>query len=85
MELIEISERPLASSYTPLSQHQEETPDTFFGGPEVLHAYSPEAKLRLSRQQYENTPAVRKLGESNQADAEADVELSGLEIWVSSR
>ena len=85
MELDEISERPLASSYTPLSRHQQETPDTFFGGPEVLHAYSPEAKVRLSRQQYDVTPAIQKLGELDRADSEADVELGGLEIWVSSR
>lgn len=84
MELVEITQRPSISSFTPLSQHQEETPSTFFGGLAVLHAYAPEAKLLIQQRQYDETPSVQKLG-AVEAVAAGYAEISELEVWVTSR
>jgi len=93
MELQEVRERPATSDFLRLSDHESETPDTFFGGPPVLHAYSPMAKLRCGQSEYGSISALRCMGpeqiisttSGTAASQEVEVEIEGLEIWVSSR
>ena len=88
MELQDVRERPSLSDFIPISDHQSVTPDTFFGGPPVLHAYSPTAKLLCGQSEYGGISALRRLGPEQVASAvgqEPEVEIDGLEIWVSSR
>jgi len=93
MELQEVRERPSISDFIPISDHESETPDTFFGGPPVLHAYSPTAKLLCGHSVYGDISALQRLGPEqvisttsrSTVDQEPEVEIDGLEIWVSSR
>jgi len=93
MELQEVRERPSLADFIPISDHESETPDTFFGGPPVLHAYSPTAKLLCGQSEYGRIGALRRLGPEQIVSAtsgtaisqETEVEIEGLEIWVSSR
>jgi len=93
MELQEVRERPSLSDFIPISDHESETPDTFFGGPPVLHAYSPTAKLLCGQSEYGGISALRRLGpeqivsttSGTAAGQDPEIEIDGLEIWVSSR
>lgn len=86
-------ERPSISDFIPISDHESETPDTFFGGPPVLHAYSPTAMLVCGQSEYGDISALQRLGPEQIVSAtpsptegqEPEVEIDGLEIWVSSR
>lgn len=93
MALDTISDAPTAESFTPLSEHQSQTPGTFFGGRPVLHYHSAEAKIRTSRTEYDQFTALHNLddaprrhsasnGESGVAE---DVVISGVDVWVTSK
>jgi len=93
MEIQEVRERPSLSDFIPISEHESETPDTFFGGPPVLHAYSQTAKLLCGQSEYRDISALRRLGPEQVISStsgtavgqEPEVEIDGIEIWVSSR
>lgn len=86
-----ITERPTIESFTPLSEHQEQTPTAFFGSRAVLHAYAPKAKIVLQTSDLSSQPLLQNL--RNPAPAPADESrdtvndnavIEDLEIWVTS-
>ena len=96
MALEAVSELPTVDSFTPLSEHQSQTPGTFFGGKPVLHCHSPTTNLVVSLAQYEQTSALHELSTApqnqggsntrpNEASTEDDVVISGIDVWVTSR
>ncbi|KAL2040528.1 hypothetical protein N7G274_006507 [Stereocaulon virgatum] len=52
---------PTHDSFTPLSIHQSQTPESFFSGPPVLYHHSPSATLSLHRSDLDAAPAFSSL------------------------
>ena len=91
---------PTESSFTPLSVHQAQTPDSFFSGPPILYHYSPSATLILPKHDHISAPALSSLAEGGQrpsngapttvnGDAEEEegdeeIEVRGVDSWVTS-
>lgn len=96
MELDVVSIPPRVEDFTPLVLHQDQTPSSFFGGRPVLHLHSPDAKLRISKQELESEAKLARLaldGESNRpngtassADStgEEQVTIENIDVWVTS-
>jgi nucleotide-sensitive chloride channel 1A len=87
------SEVPTVESFIPLSEHQSQTPGTFFGGRPVLHYHSLGAKLLISQSQYAQFAALHELRDTegqngsigpNGTSAE-DVTITGVDAWVTSQ
>lgn len=57
MELETINSAPSFDDFTPLSEHQSQTPGTFFGGNPVLHLYCPNSRVVL-----QDASSVESLG-----------------------
>ena len=87
IEPVEVA--PKVEDFTSLSEHQEETPNVFFGSRPVLYLYSVKAKLLVSRSQFDETPVLKKLigaaAEPEAQDGSDEVMLSNIDIWVSSQ
>lgn len=91
-----IHESPSESSFVPLSEHQSQTPQSFYSGPPVLHNYSPDARLVLDESEIVGSEALLRItGRAEQAGNTADettqdrvgevVVISGVDIWIVSR
>ncbi|WPG98594.1 Hypothetical protein R9X50_00138700 [Acrodontium crateriforme] len=81
-----VSIAPTAADFTPLNEHQEQTPDTFFGGKPVLHLHCSDAKLRISKFDLSSQPHFAALQDSTSAGTEDEiVEISNVAVWVTSR
>ena len=52
---------PLHGSFTPLSAHQSQTPESFFSGPPVLHHHSPYTTLSLHKGDLDSAPILSGL------------------------
>lgn len=88
MSLTPISTAPQTSDFTALSAHQEQTPTTFFSGPPVLHQHSPAATLHISKPDFDAQEAFTSLvaaADSIPANAENEVEIQDVDVWVTSR
>ena len=71
---------PTASSFTPLSTHQSQTPDSFFTGPPILHHHSPSATLKIHSHDLAATPALSGLAAGIQQRRPNDTSLSSAAI-----
>lgn len=49
---------PSASSFTPLSEHQSQTPQSFYSGPAILYHHSPSATLKIHARDLDSAPAL---------------------------
>lgn len=90
---------PSASDFTPLQEHQEQTPGTFFGTKPVLHLHSADAQLLVSKADLEAHSAFPDLrapsaastnGTSAVNGTSADSEdtqlaIPALDVWVTSQ
>ncbi|KAF2841247.1 hypothetical protein M501DRAFT_989785 [Patellaria atrata CBS 101060] len=56
-----IREEPDLSSFTPLAEHQSQTPGTFFGGKPVLYHRTTNTKLVIGKQDLEAHPSLARL------------------------
>ena len=90
-----IHESPELTSFIPLSEHQSQTPVSFYSGPPVLHHQSSDARLLVLQSDLNASSALCKLATStsghnggleNNEDAEdsREVSIEGVDIWVTS-
>ena len=83
MTLRHLSTPPKAEDFTPLQEHQEQTPATFFGGKPVLYAQQSGLRLTARARQLQEDPVFAKF--SVQAGGEGQDDLvPNAEIWVNS-
>lgn len=73
-----------ASDFTALSEHNAQTPATFFGATPVLHISCPKSTIRFDKDALNIEPDLTKLGESKATDDE-QLEIENVDIWVTSR
>jgi chloride channel, nucleotide-sensitive, 1A len=53
--------RPVASSFTPLAEHQARTPVSFYDGPPVLHFHSDRCKVLIVESELNASLALKAL------------------------
>ena len=88
MSLTTITTAPTTDDFTPLSEHHEQTPGSFFAGKPVLHLQAPASKLQVSKEDLEANEAVKALVATTDdaaVDADGLVEIQDIDVWVTSR
>jgi nucleotide-sensitive chloride channel 1A len=83
MPLELVTEAPQEESFTPLSEHQAQTPATFFGARPVLHHHSPRAKLAVRNSEYGQHEVLQQMASNTASEAE-DVILE-VDAWITSK
>ncbi|KAF2279907.1 uncharacterized protein EI97DRAFT_370050 [Westerdykella ornata] len=86
MALRHLDSAPKEEEFTPLQEHQEQTPSTFFGSKPVLYAHYSNLTLAISTSGLQLDPAIAKFAASaDEQAAEGDSLIRDVDIWVSSR
>ena len=90
MALERTTSEPKVEDFTPLSEHQEQTPDTFYSAKPVLHLHSPSVSLSYTIKDFLAQPALLGLtkeqdGKELEDRPEALCTLTGLDVWVTSK
>ena len=90
-----IADCPSEDSFVPLSEHQEQTPGTFFGGRPVLHYHCLAAKLVTTADRLRLSPVLAQLHKDTDAGAQVNgsahtessevIIIPDLDIWVTSQ
>lgn len=91
---------PSADSFTPLSVHQSQTPESFFSGPPVLYHHSPSTTLLINTDDLESAPALVELtggvqsrtngtaghvnGDSDAEEAGQELSIPNIDVWITS-
>ncbi|KAF2203809.1 hypothetical protein GQ43DRAFT_454213 [Delitschia confertaspora ATCC 74209] len=91
MALRVVEKTPALEDYTPLSEHQEQTPSTFFGGKPVLYARHGGLTLSAPGRKLQSHPAFARFSTSSTPStvdgataASGDVLIKDVEAWVNS-
>jgi chloride channel, nucleotide-sensitive, 1A len=87
-----LQEAPALSSFTPLSTHQSETPESFFSGPPVLHYHTEGAHVIVPRDQRDALPifgaaVASESGANGAANVDEDdhsIIVHGFDVMVTS-
>lgn len=88
MSLTTLTTAPTNDDFTPLSEHRESTPGSFFVGKPVLHLQAPASKIQISKEELEAQEAIKALVATTDdaaVDAEGFVEIQDIDVWVTSR
>lgn len=83
MALRHLDTSPKANDFTPLQEHQEQTPSTFFGNKPVLYAQYSGLTLSVPVGKLQSDSAVAKFSATPDDQGE-DSLIKEVEIWVSS-
>ena len=88
MSLETTQDLPSLENFTLLSEHEQQTPGTFFGGKPVLHLRCPLASLKISKEDLQLQPALARLQydelRSEDVTGEEQVIIDDIDVWVSS-
>jgi nucleotide-sensitive chloride channel 1A len=88
MALQILSTQPQMDAFTPLEEHQNQTPGTFFGGKPVLHTKHSGLTLNIPQEQLRSHPAIAKFAYTVVADGptagSSPATLANIELWVTS-
>ena len=94
-----IHDAPALDSFTPLEEHQEQTPATFFGGKPVLHLHTSNAQLIADESEFRANEAFSRLrntqdeptragapvnGDAAPAAPSSRITIPNIDIWVTS-
>jgi nucleotide-sensitive chloride channel 1A len=89
-----IRETPTADSYTLISAHQSQTPESFFGGTPVLHFRNDSAKVLVARGQLSTLPIFTTQEDAHAPDGDpvngdgyhdAQQVVPDIDVWVTSQ
>ncbi|KAF1928259.1 uncharacterized protein M421DRAFT_420805 [Didymella exigua CBS 183.55] len=81
MSIRHVNTAPQASDFTPLHEHQEQTPTTFFGAKPVTYASYSGVTLSAPVSQLQEDPVFAKFGTTTDGD---DTLIKDVDIWVTS-
>ena len=86
MSLEPMTASPAVGDFQLLSEHEEQTPGTFFGGKAVLHLHSPGANLKILQEELESQPQLHALRYSDSGSQDGEqVVIENIDVWVTSR
>ncbi|KAI7374894.1 hypothetical protein KC336_g20105, partial [Hortaea werneckii] len=77
------TQNPQVEDFTPLDQHQEQTPQSFFAAKPVLHLQSPRATVAISKEDADKNADFGHLG-SREEEADS-ISFKDIDVWVTSR
>lgn len=78
-----IHEAPILDSYTPLAEHQSQTPSTFYNAKPVLHYHTTDARATVSRDYLSKLPIFPTAEQPGANDAVLPRETpQGNRLWV---
>lgn len=83
-----ITAAPSEDSFVPLSEHESQTPSTFFGSRAILHLHLSSVQLLVDSEQLEASPELAKLHEPAGAEQASHAErlaLPDIQLWVTSK
>ncbi|PVI04367.1 hypothetical protein DM02DRAFT_586349 [Periconia macrospinosa] len=83
MSIQHLRSMPKAADFTPLQEHQEQTPSTFFGAKPVLHAHYSGLSLSAPAAQLKEHAVFAMFASSTPDDSENAL-VQNIEIWVNS-
>lgn len=81
MALQHVFTAPKAEDYVPLSEHQAQTPSTFFGNKPVVYAHYSNVTLSIPTDKLQIDAAVSKF---HTTPSEHDSLVKNVDIWVTS-
>lgn len=81
MSIRHVAAAPQASDFTPLQEHEEQTPTTFFGAKPVTYAHCSGVTLSAPASQLQDDPVFAKFTTSTDGD---DTLIKDVDIWVTS-
>lgn len=80
-----IHEAPALDSFTPLAEHQSQTPTSFYNSKPVLHYHTISLNALVSRENVSKLPVFKQQEQATEGSAEADGNVvEALEVFVSS-
>ena len=79
-----VTQKPQVEDFTPLDQHQEQTPQSFFAAKPVIHLQSPRATVAISKEDAEKNADFGHLGSREEEEAES-ISFKNIDVWVTSR
>lgn len=84
-----VNTTPKPEDFTPLEEHQEQTPPTFFSAAKpVLHLHCAVTKVTISKADLASQADFAALQGESAAPGSADetaVDIEGVSVWVTSR
>ena len=83
MALQHLSTKPKTEDFTPLQQHEEQTPATFFGSKPVLYASFTGLTIVAPNNQLQLDPTIAKFAVSPDEGTE-DSLIRDVDVWVNS-
>ncbi|KAF3053985.1 hypothetical protein E8E11_003548 [Didymella keratinophila] len=81
MSIRHLDSAPQATDFTPLQEHQEQTPTTFFGAKPVTYANYSGVTLSAPASQLQDDPVFAKFSTTTDGD---DTLIKDVDIWVTS-
>lgn len=81
MAIRHLDTQPKTEDFTPLEEHQQQTPTTFFGAKPVVYARYPGLTLSAPASQLQQDAAFFRFNTENEGD---DALIKDVEIWVNS-
>lgn len=75
---------PKADDFTPLQEHQQQTPSTFFGAKPVLYAHHAGFTISAPKSRLQSEDAFAKFSSEPEGASEDDVLVNNVEAWVNS-
>lgn len=81
MALRHLDSAPKAEDFTPLQEHQEQTPTTFFSSKPVVHAHYTGLTLSAPASQLQQDVAFSKFSAETEGE---DALIKDVDIWVNS-
>lgn len=76
---------PSDDDFTPLQEHQEMTPSTFFGGKPVLYSHQGGLAFSAPKDKLKSHPNFGNLHTETEGADEGDVLVRDVEVWVNSK
>ncbi|KAJ4293634.1 hypothetical protein N0V90_008918 [Kalmusia sp. IMI 367209] len=83
MALRHVSTAPKVEDFTPLQEHQEQTPSTFFGAKAVLYAHYSGLTLYVPASKLQEDASFAKLDSERDGESE-DALVKDVDVWVNS-
>ncbi|OAG04777.1 uncharacterized protein CC84DRAFT_1092976 [Paraphaeosphaeria sporulosa] len=75
---------PKSDDFTPLQEHQQQTPSTFFGAKPVLYVHQTGLNISASKAKLQSDDAFAKFSSEPEGASEDDVLVRDVEAWVNS-
>lgn len=76
---------PAEDEFTPLQEHQEQTPSTFFGAKPVLYSHYAGLTISASKEKLQSHSVFAHFNTESEGTEEGDVLVKDVEVWVNSR